>query len=348
MIDWYVELQKVLRDIRIKTMDALELLEKEDRDRARQVNEYLKADYKRLDTLWKQKFSSEVPSYLGRHIGFGMDGDYRDILKHDLFDIENTAQAALLKFASKQGELGFEQLLHPAIKASSYDHYRDGHLRDAVLNSVIAVFDQIRKVTGIDADGDALVNKAFSLENPVIVLSELETESGQNDQKGFMQIFKGAFQGIRNPKAHSLANDLNEEKAAQYLVFASLLARRLDEAKVVRNKAKAVEPAKATVRGPLSHKRAEPKATQSDGPRLTQSLPPKIVNDAVVFLDWIQKNHNAYIQSYPSFVSIRPYLTILQQDGFIKKSDVSNMDGTVFQLTGLGQKTLIAAGIPLV
>ncbi len=29
-------------------MDALELLEKEDGDRARQVNEYLKADYKRL------------------------------------------------------------------------------------------------------------------------------------------------------------------------------------------------------------------------------------------------------------------------------------------------------------
>ncbi len=72
------------------------------------------------------------------------------------------------------------------------------------------------------------------------------------------------------------------------------------------------------------------------------------MNDAVVLLDWIQKNHNAYIQSYPSFVAIRPYLTILQQDGFIKGCDVSNMDGTVFELTSLGQKTLIAAGVPLV
>jgi uncharacterized protein (TIGR02391 family) len=347
MIDWYVELQKVLRDIRIKAMDALELLEKEDGDRARQVNEYLKADYKRLDALWKQKFSSEVPSYLGRHIGFGMDGDYRDILKRDLFDIENTAQVELLKFASKQGELGFEQLLHPAIKESSYNHYRDGHLRDAVLNSVIAVFDQIRKITGIDADGDALVNKTLSLEHPVIVLSELETESGQNDQKGFIQIFKGAFQGIRNPKAHSLANDLNEQKAAQYLVFASLLARRLDEGKVVKDEAKAVQPAKAT-RKPPAQQRVESRPTQSDGPRLTQCLPPKVVNEAVVFLDWIQKNHNAYIRSYPSFVTIRPYLTILQQEGFIRKSDVSNMDGDVFELTGIGQKVLVAAGIELV
>ena len=57
-------------------------------------------------------------------------------------------------------------------------------------------------------------------------------ESGQNDQKGFMQIYKGAYQGIRNPKAHSLTHDLTEVKAAQYLVFASLLARRIEEAGV--------------------------------------------------------------------------------------------------------------------
>jgi uncharacterized protein (TIGR02391 family) len=57
------------------------------------------------------------------------------------------------------------------------------------------------------------------------------TESGKNDQKGFLQIYQGAFLGVRNPKAHSLAHDLDQIKAAQYLVFASLLARRVDEAK---------------------------------------------------------------------------------------------------------------------
>ena len=67
-----------------------------------------------------------------------------------------------------------------------------------------------------------------------------------------------------------------------------------------------------------------------------------------LFLDWIQKNHNAYIRSYPSFVTIRPYLTILEQDGFISKSDASNFDGDVFELTAIGQKTLIAAGVRLV
>lgn len=68
----------------------------------------------------------------------------------------------------------------------------------------------------------------------VLILSEIDSESGQNDQKGFMQIFKRAYQGILNPKAHSLTHDLTPIKAAQYLVFASLLARRVEEAKIVQ------------------------------------------------------------------------------------------------------------------
>lgn len=196
MIQWYVDLQRLLREIRTKSMDALELYDKGGKDAARPVNEYLKSDYRRLEELWRQKFANDVPSYLGRHIHFGMTNDYHDILKRDLFEIEDCAQIAFLKFANKQGELGFEQLLHPLIEKSSYKLYRSGHLRDAVLNSLIAPFDHIRRLTGIDADGEALINRAFSLGDPYLVFSELETESGQNDQKGFIQIFKGVFQGI--------------------------------------------------------------------------------------------------------------------------------------------------------
>ncbi len=51
-----------------------------------------------------------------------------------------------------------------------------------------------------------------------------------------MQILSGAYQGIRNTKAHSLEHDLDQVKAAQYLVFASLLARRVSEAKKIETK----------------------------------------------------------------------------------------------------------------
>ncbi|GAA0539214.1 hypothetical protein GCM10009098_03450 [Rheinheimera aquimaris] len=127
-------------------------------------------------------------------------------------------------------QVGFEDLLHPAIVASSLNLYVNGHLRESVLNSITAIFDLIRQRTGVMEDGDRLIGQVFSINDPVLILSELKSESGQNDQKGFMQIYKGAYQGIRNPKAHTLNHDLNEMKAAQYLVFASMLARRIDEA----------------------------------------------------------------------------------------------------------------------
>ena len=128
----------------------------------------------------------------------------------------------------------FRFLLHPMITEHALPQYDNGYLRDAVLNSIIAVFDLIRQKTGLKEDGDRLIGKAFSLEHPYLILSDIDTESGQNDQKGFMQILNGSFQGIRNPKAHSLTHDLTAIKAAQYLVFASLLARRIDEAKVIK------------------------------------------------------------------------------------------------------------------
>jgi hypothetical protein len=48
-----------------------------------------------------------------------------------------------------------------------------------------------------------------------------------------MMILQGAFRGIRTPKAHSLHHDLNNLRAAQYLVMASLLAHRVEEAEIV-------------------------------------------------------------------------------------------------------------------
>jgi len=48
-----------------------------------------------------------------------------------------------------------------------------------------------------------------------------------------IQIFKGVYQGVRNPKAHSLTSDLTEIEAAQYMVLASLLARRVEQATLV-------------------------------------------------------------------------------------------------------------------
>ncbi len=143
---------------------------------------------------------------------------------------------------SQENMEDFRFLLHPTIIEHALPQYDNGHLRDAVLDSIIAVFELIRQKTGLKEDGDKLIEKAFSLRDPYIIVSEVDTESGQNDQKGFIQILKGSFQGIRSPKAHSLSHDLTILKAAQYLVFASLLARRIDEAKIIKTEHSNLDP----------------------------------------------------------------------------------------------------------
>jgi len=142
---------------------------------------------------------------------------------------EPTTDPASVLLKRELKPMDFESLLHAVIVKSSLGLYRDGHLREAVLNGVTAVFDMIRGRTGLDLDGTALVGQAFGLEKGKLIFSEVESESGQSDQKGFLKVFEGIYTGVRNVKAHSLSHDLNEMKAAQYLVMMSLLARRVDE-----------------------------------------------------------------------------------------------------------------------
>jgi uncharacterized protein (TIGR02391 family) len=243
MNKWYLEVRKLLREIHKKALDAQAAWRTDDKSSAETIKGYLKDDYRRLQTLWNEYVEGNVPSSLGRHIAWGMANDYEDILYQDLPALEETLDSYLDDATEEKGEDGFEHLLHPAVVESSLELFKSGHYRDAVLNSIVAIFDLMRSRTGIDADGSALVNRAFSLTDPYLVLSEIDTDSGQNDQKGFIQLFSGSYQGIRNPKAHSLNHDLTDTKVAQYLVHASLLARRVTEAQQVKTDARQ-EPAK--------------------------------------------------------------------------------------------------------
>ena len=232
MIEWYVQTKKLLRALGRKAADARAKCEKDNDTAADALKGYMLTDLQQLRAHWLGRYSDDDHAFrnLGRHVGFCMAKDCADIVAFDLPELEERAEAYLQRDAARQ-KIGFEDLLHPAITQSSYELYRNGHLREAVLNSITALFDHIRRRAKRNEDGDKLIGQVFSLDKPLLTLSELETESGRNDQKGFIQIFKGAYQGIRNPKAHSMTHDLTEMKAAQYLVFASLLARRIDEAR---------------------------------------------------------------------------------------------------------------------
>ncbi len=80
-----------------------------------------------------------------------------------------------------------------------------------------------------EKDGKTLMLSAFSVNDPVIRLGDLSTESGRNIQEGYMHLFAGSMQGVRNPKAHDLVT-ISAERSLHFLVLASLLMFTLDNA----------------------------------------------------------------------------------------------------------------------
>jgi uncharacterized protein (TIGR02391 family) len=141
-------------------------------------------------------------------------------------------QARMSRLQDSTPNLGFNEMLHPKILEASASHFKNGDYRNAILDGIVLLFDTIRNMSKLDLDGPDLCNNAFSVKSPKIILSEIGTQSGRNDQLGYMEMAKGVFMGVRSPNAHTLKNKLDHKSAAQYLVFLSLLVHRLDDATV--------------------------------------------------------------------------------------------------------------------
>ena len=128
--------------------------------------------------------------------------------------------------------LSFWNLLHPKIIEIAKSRFESGHFADSVeaafkeVNNIVKAL--VKKETGQEFDGADLMNRAFSLQTPIIRLDDLNTQTGKDVQKGYMQIFSGAMIGIRNPKAHDNIT-IDERRAIHFLFLASLLMYKIDE-----------------------------------------------------------------------------------------------------------------------
>ena len=122
--------------------------------------------------------------------------------------------------------------LHPEVTKVARKRFQDGHYADAVESALKALNQAVKQIvkkkTGNEYDGASLMRHAFSPKSPIILLEKQDTETGQNVQQGYMDIYAGAMTGIRNPKAHEIIT-INDKRALHHLHLASLLFYILDE-----------------------------------------------------------------------------------------------------------------------
>jgi uncharacterized protein (TIGR02391 family) len=132
--------------------------------------------------------------------------------------------------------------LHPVIKDASEELFKDKHYAQAIFEAYKALINYVKEKSGKKTlNGQDLMGKVFDVKydkktlkvekKPILQLNELCTREDMDEQRGFMYLFIGSVMGIRNPKAHGVIKQKDPFKTLEYLSFASLLAKRVDEAK---------------------------------------------------------------------------------------------------------------------
>jgi uncharacterized protein (TIGR02391 family) len=119
---------------------------------------------------------------------------------------------------------------HPEIERVSGDLFRGNHYKQAALEAYIRVIEEVKQRSGLNLDGDNLMNQAFSFDTnraPILRFNAMNSDAERDEQRGFMFLFKGIVQH-RNYKAHSNRLFDDPSRAHEYLALASLLMRMLE------------------------------------------------------------------------------------------------------------------------
>ncbi|MDP2728949.1 MAG: TIGR02391 family protein [Dehalococcoidales bacterium] len=151
--------------------------------------------------------------------------------KYEILEIEE--KPAVIEEPKDTTESSFylfdKMQFHPRVIATSKLLFRDGHYASAILEAYKAINNLVKEKTSLALDGKALMSQAFSETNPIIKLTKLKTQSDRDEQEGFKFLFMGAMVGIRNPKAHDNIIQTDPYRTLEYLAFASLLMKRIEE-----------------------------------------------------------------------------------------------------------------------
>jgi uncharacterized protein (TIGR02391 family) len=116
--------------------------------------------------------------------------------------------------------------LHSAVQQAVGSRFADGYYSDALHKACTALEKAVQDKASQPAEptGATLMSKVFSKDKPILTVS-----SNQGEQEGYMFLYRGLAQAIRNHYAH---NDTATDpaRALEWLGFISALFYKLEEA----------------------------------------------------------------------------------------------------------------------
>ena len=122
---------------------------------------------------------------------------------------------------------------HPRVVSVSRRLFKNEHHTQAVEQAFKALMAYVRSKSGLQEDGVALMQRAFSMENPKLRITPMRNRTEKDQQFGMMSLMVCAIAAIRNPHAHDPDQVDGSEIAIQQLALADYLFKCVDAAEVV-------------------------------------------------------------------------------------------------------------------
>ena len=122
--------------------------------------------------------------------------------------------------------------IHPLLPKKVLKLFDDAHYPEATFHAAKFIDKTVARASGLSETGATLMQKAFSEKAPQIRLNELQNDTDQNEQKGYMSLFVGLVWAIRNPRGHEYEIGDEQSLCLDHLSFMSMLMRRLEVAQI--------------------------------------------------------------------------------------------------------------------
>jgi uncharacterized protein (TIGR02391 family) len=121
--------------------------------------------------------------------------------------------------------------IHPIIYQYCNSELITENYFHSIFEAVKSIAEEIRKRTNLTLDGSELVEKALSINNALIKINSLETETEKSEQKGFANLIKGVFGMFRNTTAHApkIIWEITEDEALDIMTTISLIHKKLNK-----------------------------------------------------------------------------------------------------------------------
>ena len=160
---------------------------------------------------------------------YGADGQFVFRTRAKTLDeAARRSRIILEKFANRE--------IHPEVLKYCSAELMEQNYFHAVFEAAKGLLERVRNQSGVNLDGERLVQTVFMSKEPIIAFNALETDTDRSEQRGFAYLLLGCVSAIRNPLAHEpkILWD-GENDAADYLGLISLLHKKLDEADADQN-----------------------------------------------------------------------------------------------------------------